>query len=611
MSGSGIANPLGAVAFLALAVLLLLYLRTRRRQAIPVATLFLWRRVHAPLLEHRHFRPTLLFWLQAAILAALAAAYVRPFLERETGGALGARLLVLLDVSASMQAREPEGMRFDLARARAQSEIATLGSADEVMLVTAGARTRVPLRWSADRALARRRLEETTALDVPTDLTPALELALTEARARAGTRVLVLTDLPPSESGVDGADLTAVEWARIGRTDDNVGIIGVVVDEPPFADAGAATVLVLVRNYARAPRRVVLDARAGGAAWAKRDLALGARASASVTLRDPPAAGALELALEADDALAVDDRAWGWIGARGPLDAVIVTHSGMFAAALDRLAAAVPGGRITRIAAEDWTPEAAAGHRLAVLDGFVPPEPPATGGTLYVAPPPGNAVCPSAETVDGVSVVDWDPDHPVLRGIGGIESLTLARASALSVPAWGRSVVLGASQRTSFPILVAGETGGRRVACLAPALSDQPLASDHLPLLLVALGALRWLDDAGAPEAVTTGAAVPFAVGAREVPGVRLAGDPPVLVAERAGIHRVPTAAGERIVTANLFDDRESDIGREARDEAGVARRPSRPTPAPARWDATGWLFALGLAALLVEWGLWMRRSGA
>ena len=610
MSGAGLAHPLGLLAFLALAVLLLVYLRTRRRQAIPVATVFLWRRVRAPLVERRRFRPTLLFWLQAAILAALAAGYVRPYLERETGSATVARLLVLLDVSASMQAREPEGARFDLARARAESEIAGLAASDEVMLVTAGARTTVPLRWSTDRALARQRLEETTALDVPTDLAPALELALAEMRARAGTRVLVLTDLPASESGVAAGDLAEVDWARIGRTDDNVGIVGVAVDEPPFADTRAATVLVLVRNYAASPRRVVLAARAGGTAWASQDLALGARASASVTLREPPATGALELALDVDDALAADDRAWGWIGARGPLDAVVVTPSGALAAALDRVAAAVPGGHVTRVAAEAWTADTAGGHRLAVLDGFAPPEPPATAGTLYVAPPAGGA-CPSQSTVTEASVVDWDGDHPILRGITGLQSLSFARASVFGVPAWARSVVLGGAGRTSFPILIAGETGGRRVACLAPSLADEPLASDHLPLLLVALGALRWLDDAGAPEAVTTGQAVPAAAGAAGVPGVRVGGDPPVLVAERAGIHRLPTASGERIVTANLFDDRESDIGREARDEAGVVRRSAVPAPAHARWDATAWLFGLGLAVLVAEWGLWMRRPNA
>lgn len=611
MSAAGIANPLGALAFLALAALLALYLRIRRRQAIPVATLFLWRRVRAPLVEPRRFRPDVLFWLQAAILAALAAGYVRPYLDRAAGTAPAARLLVLLDVSASMQAREPEGVRFDLARARAAREIARLASSDEAMLVTAGARADVVLRWSTDRALARRRLEELTALDVPTDLAPALELALSEGRARAGTRILVLTDLPASASGVAAADLAPIEWTRIGHTDDNVGIVGLTVDEPPFADASAASVLVLVRNFARIPRRVVLAAGAGGTPWERRDLTLGARGTASVTLRAPPASGALEVRLEVDDALAADDRAWGWIGAREPIDAVVATRSPALAATFERLAAGVPGGRIARITPEEWTPAVAAGHRVAVLDGFVPPEAPDLAGTLYVAPPPGNPVCPTATTgAAEVSVVDWDGEHPILRGMDGLPPLTLARASLLAVPEWGRSVVLGGGRAESVPILVAGDVGGRRVACLGAPLADEPLATDKLPLLLLALGTLRWLDDGGGPLSVATGAAVPIAAGVGASAGVRIAGDPPVLIAERAGIHRLPAAGGERIVAANLADERESDIGREEGDTVPTSRPPP-PVPSMARSDVTAWLFALGLVALVVEWGLWTRRAGA
>jgi hypothetical protein len=611
MSAAGIANPIGALAFLALAALLALYLRIRRRQAIPVATLFLWRRVRAPLVESRRFRPDVLFWLQAAILAALAAGYVRPYLDRARGTAPAARLVVLLDVSASMQAREPEGVRCDLARARAAREIARLASSDEAMLVTAGARADVVLRWSTDRALARRRLEELTALDVPTDLAPALELALSEGRARAGTRILVLTDLPASASGVAAADLAPVEWTRFGHTDDNVGIVGLTVDEPPFAEAGAASVLVLVRNFARVPRRVVLAAGAGGTPWERRDLTLGARGTASVTLRAPPASGALEVRLEVDDALAADDRAWGWIGAREPLDAVVATRSPALAATLERLVAGVPGGRIARFAPEDWTPAAAAGHRVAVLDGFVPPEAPDLAGTLYVAPPPGNPVCPTATTgAAEVSVVDWDGEHPILRGMDGLPPLTLARASVLAVPEWGRSVVLGGGRAESVPILVAGEVGGRRVACLGAPLAEDPLASDKLPLLLLALGTLRWIDDGGGPLSVSTGAVVPIAAGVGASAGVRIAGDPPVLIAERAGIHRLPAADGEHIVAANLADERESDIGREDGDTV-LTSRPPPPVVSMARSDVTAWLFALGLVALVVEWGLWTRRAGA
>jgi hypothetical protein len=294
------------------------------------------------------------------------------------------------------------------------------------------------------------------------------------------------------------------------------------------------------------------------------------------------------------------------------MDAVVVTPSPALALTFERLAAGVSGGRVTRLAPEEWTPGATAGHRLAVLDGFVPPEEPDGVGALYVSPPPGNLVCPTAATgATDVSVVDWDGDHPILRGMDGLPSLTLARASALAVPSWGRSVVLGGSRAASVPILVAGETRGRRVACLAAPLGDEPLASDRLPLLLLALGTLRWLDDGGGPLAVATGDAVPIPAGTGEIAGVRVAGDPPVLIAERAGIHRLPAPDGERIVTANLVDERESDIGRDATPDAPAAPFASPHEPMLARYDVTGWLFALGLLALVAEWGLWTRRAGA
>jgi hypothetical protein len=248
-------------------------------------------------------------------------------------------------------------------------------------------------------------------------------------------------------------------------------------------------VLVLVRNFARVPGASSSAAGAGGTPWERRDLTLGARGSASVTLRAPPASGALELRLEVDDALAADDRAWGWIGPREPVDAVVVTRSPALAAAFERLVAGVPGGRIARIAPEEWTPAAAAGHRVAVLDGFVPPEEPDVAGTLYVAPPAGNAVCPTAATAAAdVSVVDWDADHPILRGMDGLPPLTLARTSALAVPGWGRSVVLGGSRAASVPILSRARRraargvprrGARRGAAgLRPPAAPPPRARD-------------------------------------------------------------------------------------------------------------------------------------
>ncbi len=110
----GLANPAGALALGAVGVLVLLHLYGRRQRPLPVGTLFLWQRVPAEPFDRRRFRPDLLFVLQLVLLLALIAGLVRPYVEAAAPAAERVRLLVVLDVSASMQAREEAGTRFDL-----------------------------------------------------------------------------------------------------------------------------------------------------------------------------------------------------------------------------------------------------------------------------------------------------------------------------------------------------------------------------------------------------------------------------------------------------------------------------------------------------------------
>src|SRR5262249_32709264 len=148
-------------------------------------------------------------------------------------------------------------------------------------------------------------------------------------------------------------------------------------------------------------------------------------------------------------------------------------------------------------------------------------------------------------TVEDASVIDWEADHPALRGLGPLEALEVARASALAPPDWGVPIVTAAAATVAFPLLVASEHGGHRAPSLA-ADREPPLpSSDHLPTLLLPPGTLRWLgqpDDtisqtaSGAPARLRASLSPPV----RSVKGASLsiAGDPPVVLAERRGIYR-------------------------------------------------------------------------
>jgi hypothetical protein len=195
------------------------------------------------------------------------------------------------------------------------------------MLVEAADRPRVAVRWTRDATLVRRRLETLEALDVAGDLAPAVALAVGEARARPGTRVAVFTDLPPAATGLPADDLAAVDYVQLGRTDDNVAVSRLTVDAPPFATPAGTTATVVVRNHGGAPRRVVLDARVGDRPWARRELSLPAHDATTVQLSDPPGTGVVTVMLDAHDALAADDTAFGWIGAGTAADLLVVSET--------------------------------------------------------------------------------------------------------------------------------------------------------------------------------------------------------------------------------------------------------------------------------------------
>jgi hypothetical protein len=615
----GVVNPAGALALAAVAVLLALYLLDRRRRVVPLGTLFLWRHVPAAVLERRRFRPDALFLLQLALLLALIAGYVRPYLEDAAAPAPGTPLVVVLDVSASMQARETGGTRFELARRRARALLDELASGDEAMLITAAERPHVALRWTSDRSALRARLESLEPLDTPTRLAPALELALGEARARPGTRLAVLTDLPPEESGIAPDELTAFHYIQLGATDDNVAITALTVDQPPFQATTDATVTAVVRNFAATGRRATFEAWVGGERWERRELVLPPRATEHVLLAHPPRGGELVASLLVDDALAVDDRAVGWIAPGEPLDLLLVSDSRELATAFGEVAAAIGGSRVEVVTRDRYAPNRVAGRRAALFDGFVPSELPPAVNALYVAPPAGNAVCATSRAVDSAAVIDWESEHPALRGLDALDALVTAHASALDVPAWGAPIVLAAARHAAFPLLVAGERDGHRVACLGAELAAPLTSSDRLPLLMLTLGTLRWLAEpfAGAALAVETG--VPTLLGPGPTApiqgpslgaGLHVAGDPAVLVADRAGIYRIGPPGGERLVLANLFDERESDIGRRDTVESSPATTAPPPT-AGARREIGWWMYVAAALLLATEWIAWLRRRAA
>src|SRR3989442_14818745 len=115
----------------------------------------------------------------------------------------GGKVVVVLDPSASMKARDVAPSRFDVAQASAAALVRGLGEGAEVMVIEAGVQPKVTAAMARDRERALGAIRSAQARDLPTRLVEAGRTARALAPAEPPAENHVFTDrafaLPPSE----------------------------------------------------------------------------------------------------------------------------------------------------------------------------------------------------------------------------------------------------------------------------------------------------------------------------------------------------------------------------------------------------------------------------
>ena len=165
------------VAALSVPLLLLYFLKVRRRQAT-VSSLLLWsptlRDQQASTFFQRLQRDPLLI-LQLLALLALALALARPAVTVMGHGAK--RIVVVLDISASMKATDVSPSRFARAQSKALDLVNGLGAGAEIMVIEASVQPRVLAPFSHDREQTLAAIRSAYARDLPNRLGEAVRTA--------------------------------------------------------------------------------------------------------------------------------------------------------------------------------------------------------------------------------------------------------------------------------------------------------------------------------------------------------------------------------------------------------------------------------------------------
>lgn len=613
LAGALIAGPL----------LIALYLLKLRRRPVRVSSITSWSpstqeaQVNVPL---RWLRASWLLLLHLAALACLLAALGRPAIP----GPPTARLVLLIDTSASMSARDTPGgpthldQAKDLARALAA---AALRSADPPgIAVIAFSADAAPLGpFSTSRAAVDRAILAAQATDEPATLGPALQAAralgseaAAESAPRLDTRAIVFSDASWSEAPASLRG-SSFEFIRAGSptAPANVGIVG--FSAAPDPDAAALVLRIDLISTAPTDTPVLLTIAKDDSPIASRAATVPAGATA-ITLRVPtPLSGLLHASLQSADALATDNHAWLIVPDAAPPALTLVTaQPGAASALLADVFSELPARSRESITLAEYERRADKGEPVGdvvIFDRASPRRAPAVP-TLTLGVLPRDWPAPSTEIHPGA--LFWDRRHPALRDVT-LDSLRVKSAPAIASlpPGWTPIVRSG-----DGPLVIARDTPPRQIAVLFDlADSNWPIQPGFPVFIAQAIDDLARADRAGPWNATSTGQTL--ALDAPPGADVLIAADPPRHATATTGTIRLgpfPAARpfraigtlGDAWVAPSLVDATESRIVGPDPEPSAAAAPAASGLPRATR-EIWPWFIAAALGILLVEWALYAR----
>ena len=625
----GFAQPL-ALLFLGLsAPIILLYFLRQRRRRVQVSTLLFFEEVirdEDGAATLARLRKVLSLLLQLLFVGLLAFALSRPYHSEHSGAAR--RLVVLVDVSASMMVEERGASRLEHARARARGVFLGMSSSDSGMLISVGREARVlaPFTNQKDELLdGVKSLEQSHA---PADFGAASAVLDTLPADDRKTYVYWITDNATGSFAQASSDDVERIQVPVGEARENVGITS-FSSRPLPGSPRDVEMLIEVVNETDVRQRLPYELRVNDVVARAAEWTLEPGEHRIETLRQyNQKGGALELYIEFEDAFPLDNRAYAVLPAPTRKRVLLVTEGNPFLASALRTIDGVEVFRATPEKYEELYGDGTlpAEIELVVFDRAAIGTVPKTDA-VFIGAWPESLVSKSRE-IPKPLITDWTRDHPILANLT-LSDVSIERALGVEVAQGWEALV----HCFNDPIMFLRETSDVKQLLISFDIgsSNLPLRS-AFPILIanivqyttmdhggpshrtVPVGTTLTLDDLrGLSPQLETLEKVAIVAPGRDASTILLDAstilldDTTPLVADRVGIYSFESAEGVKVplFAVNLTDRSESRLNARRSEETSGDLIPDE-----GRLDVQPWtlLTALGLVLILVEWVLFQRR---
>ena len=584
-------NPALLWTLAAIAPLAAIYFLKVRPRKKPVTAYFLWQKIFTEKRSSALFKRLRDVWsllLMALAFAAIALALAEPDLE----GDERKDLLIIVDHSASMSAREGGDTRLSVAQQKARELISALNGSQRAAVAALADRLTV----RAQPTRHRRSLLEAVDGILPSQLPSRAEALRSIQAGEEGlknTRAILITD-----GCVDDPTLLkTMEVLRIGGEAPNIGIVRADLRPVPGEGLRLGLFLVLQSTF-KEETAVDIALKHEDSDQLVKLIPLkvkpGLNAPVTLTLEDA-LTGRWSTSIELDDALALDNQVWLQVPPREPLPVGVLADNAFF---LQNAVQAFQRSDQQLTLAED-----AASARLFLALGRAPE----SASSLIFQPQGTSALWSEVgeEILTPVPRVQIK-DHALLRYLDA-ETINFTGARQLKAPA---GAVILVADETQVPLIYLVRQGDLThcIVNLDP-LAAQFYLSAWFPVLTH--NAAAHLSHRETPLAATlptgTLTSVPGAAPAEEITvltptgaELKLTADTPLRL-EETGFYTATHRQGQSVIACSLISPSESG--------AADAILQSTTRPLAQGRSPSYWLLVLGLVALITESALYHRRK--
>jgi hypothetical protein len=606
-------NPWGLLGLLATVPVIVLYFLKLKRTKVTVSSTWLWQRsiqdlrVNAPF---QKLRKNLLLFIQLLLIIIASIAFARPAGSPLSSSGKG--VVILIDRSASMTAKDVAPSRLDEAKRQSKELVRALQSGDQVMVISFSRKAEVVLPFSTDRRQIESAIDSVRPSSMTTRIGEAFQMALSAVKTFKTSELVIFSDGQFEEISAPNEGVP-VKFVAIGGRINNVAVTALDVRRPQH-QGEPWTVFAQLDCFSAKPMDVPVELYVNTKLAKVKQVPLDPNSAHPVIFEIDQPPEIVELKVAAEDDLEVDNRAW--LAVRHKDYKVLLVSSGNFF--LEKALLQAPHVSVDRVTPDRLTSDTYIGYDMVVFDAVAPASVPSEGRYLYLGALPAWEGIKATGAIEHPVIVDWDRRHRVTRFIN-FSGITIKTAPKLELP--GTATVLAEAQEG--PLIFAWQKERLRAVVVGYKLfeSDWPLRLSF-PIMMV--NALEWLraDDLaewrGHP---TPGDSIYIRLDQKETfvhvrwpdgKESKLEGKPGEEVAftetQLPGVYVIKRGNLEEPRALNLLDPNESS-GRVA-DKLKLGEETVKAAEAipPARHE--GWrLFAwIALIILLAEWWIYHRR---